>query len=392
MGMNTSSKTLNLQSSLKATEINSVLHSEYVKRKKNWSDRPTSLHCLSFGEGLFVQQYARALFKDVRRITDRRFELRFNLKQKVLARKNASFGGDVVHGGLQDSVDSDAGDMDVDDFDEFKNVPIPLFHRIRYVDVDKDGVMHCSCCKFERCGHFCADQIAVAEFVHAYANCHFKGFTHHDVAMRYWIVFMHMAYKSSTPQKILDCMHSLCNNKVKGPRLRVGIPECIPIEEPSPVRSALDRLKNYDASSIDLSKVDGMHCFTYSPPLDDQTSPDFLSFFETMMEDVIESTPESFGRWFQVSADDDGGTHVSAKSSSARTRLRPFVDSAYKLADRLGESAHQHLEEKLSEFNDWCSVQLAEKDAKKNTKRKYIPFSQEEYEGNAKRVFNTHHM
>ena len=33
MGMNTSSKTPNLQSSLKATEINSVLHSEYVKRK-----------------------------------------------------------------------------------------------------------------------------------------------------------------------------------------------------------------------------------------------------------------------------------------------------------------------------------------------------------------------
>ena len=34
MGMNTASKTLNLQSSLKAADLNSILHSEYVYRKK----------------------------------------------------------------------------------------------------------------------------------------------------------------------------------------------------------------------------------------------------------------------------------------------------------------------------------------------------------------------
>ena len=160
-------------------------------------------------------------------------------------------------------------------------------------------------------------------------------------------------------------MHTLCNNEVKGPRLRVGIPECIPIEEPSPVRSALDRLKNYDASSIDLSKVDGMHCFTYSPPLDENMSLDFSSCFETLIEEVQKATPESFERWFSVSADDKSGTPGSTKKASARTRLRPFVDAAYQLADCLGESAQKHLEEKLSEFNDWCSVQLAEKDAEK---------------------------
>ena len=282
--------------------------------------------------------------------------------------------------------------MNVGDFDDFKNVPIPLFHRIRYVDVDEDGIMRCSCCRFERCDHFCADQISVAELIHAYAGCQFKVFTHHDVAMRYWIIFMHMAYKSSTPRKILHGMHALCNNKVEEPRLRLGIPQSIPVEEPSPVKLALDRLKNYDPSSIDLSKVDGMHCFTYSPPLDENMSPDFSSCFETMIEEVQKATPESFEKWFSVSADDKSGTPGSTKKASARTRLRPFVDAAYQLADCLGESAQKHLEEKLSEFNDWCSVQLAEKDAEKNTKRKSVPFSQEEYEGTAKRVLNTHHM
>ena len=158
---------------------------------------------------------------------------------------------------------------------------------------------------------------------------------------------MHMAYKSSAPQKILDCMHSLCNNEVKGPRLRVGIAESIPVEEPSPVKSALERLKKYDASSIDLSKVNGMHCFTYTPPLDDKTSPEISSYFDEMFDKIKETIPESFERWFKVSVDDGAGTHVSAKSSSARTRLRPFVDTAYKLADRLGKDAQKHLEDKL---------------------------------------------
>ena len=257
MGMNTASKTLNLQSSIKAADLNSILHSEYVYRKKNWSGRPTSLHCLSYGEGLFVQQYARAKYKGVRRIGARRFETHFNSNQEACARKDASFGGDVVHGRNQDTtVDSDAVDMDVDDLKEFKNVPIPLFYRIRHVDVDEDGLMLCSCRKFECRGHFWGDQISVAEFVHAHADRQFEGFTHHDVAMRYWIIFMHMAYKSSTPQKIQQYMHRVCNDEVKGPRLRVGIAESIPVEEPSPVKSAVERLKNYDASSIDLSKVD----------------------------------------------------------------------------------------------------------------------------------------
>ena len=194
---------------------------------------------------------------------------------------------------------------------------------------------------------------------------------HHDVAMRYWIVFMHMAYKSSTPKKFQDYMHAVCNNEVKGPRLRVGIAESILVEEPSRLKTAVERLKNYEASSIDMSKIDGMHSFTYTPPSDDVPSPDFSTCFDDMFNEIKETTPESFEMWFEDSTEGGTETHVSAKS---RLRLRPFVDTAYKLADRLGENAQKHLEEKTTEFNDWCSVQLSEKDDKKTQRENTCHF------------------
>ena len=169
-------------------------------------------------------------------------------------------------------------------------------------------------------------------------------------------------------------MYVLYNNELKEPRLRVGITKSIPIEEPSPVKLALERLKNYDVSSIGLPRVDGMHCFTYTPSLDNGTSSDFLSCFDEMFDETKGTTPASIERWFKVSADDDTGTLILSKSSSAQTRLRPFVDTAYKLADRLGEDAQQRLDEKLSEFNERCSVQPSEKDTKKSVKRKYVQF------------------
>ena len=152
---------------------------------------------------------------------------------------------------------------------------------------------------------------------------------------------------------------------------------------------AVERLKNYDASSIDLSKVDGMHCFTYTPPSEDVTSPDFSSCFDEMFNEIKETTPESFERWFEASADGDTGTHVSAKNSSSRTRLRPFVDTAYKLADRLGEDAQKHLEENLSEFNEWWSVQLSEKMLRKTQRENTCCFHKKSTRAQPN-VFTTH--
>ena len=100
-------------------------------------------------------------------------------------------------------------DFDVDDYDDFKHIPIPLFHRFREVSIDNNGVMFCSCCKFECRGYFCADQISVAELVYNASNIPFLGFTHHDIASRYCTDYMYMAYKDTTPDHIQTLLHQL---------------------------------------------------------------------------------------------------------------------------------------------------------------------------------------
>ena len=71
--------------------------------------------------------------------------------------------------------------------------------------------------------------------------------------------------------------------------------------------------------------------------------------------------------------------------------LRPYVDVAYKWADRLRDKAISRLEEMLSNFNDECAELLAKRDGVRNEKRKFFPISQERNDGPGRRVFNTHH-
>lgn len=392
MGLNTSAKTLNLQSSLKAADLDANLHSQFVNRQKSWSNRPTSRHVTSFGEGLFVQEYVRTRHKRPRRVGPHHFQVRYEPPTPSPVPTDASFGGDVIFNQNINPGSRAAGEMDVDDFDCFKNVPIPLFSRVRSVTIDDDNVMHCSCKKFECRGHFCADQISVAELVHEHNGASFEGFTHHDVAMRYWISFMHLAYKSTTPLHIQKHLHSLCNNEVTGPKLRCEISDTLSIEPPSEPQSALERLKNYDPSCIDMKKVEGMHCFTYQPSANEDGALDVESVFDDMFDEIQTSTPNQFERWFEVISDPTSTTSLSTNKTASRATLRPLIDTAYKLADRLGHDAISKLEQTIADYNQWCSVELAEKDDAKNAKRKYVAFSQEDYEGTAKRVFNTHHM
>ena len=130
--------------------------------------------------------------------------------------------------------------------DEFSDVPIPLFSRFRTVTVRDDNVMLCDCLKFECRGIPCADQGCVAELVHQSNGAEYKGFTHHDVTLRYRSDYMHLAHKSTTPHHIQMLFHRMQASDIEGPQLRVPIPDSIPILPPTPPRSALDRLKNYD--------------------------------------------------------------------------------------------------------------------------------------------------
>jgi len=78
---------------------------------------------------------------------------------------------------------------------------------------------------------------------------------------------MHLAYKNSTKKSIQDKLHYLATSPVRGPKLRIPIPEEMEILEKEPILSALDCLLNYnkDEINLDLEGFDGMFTTTYLP-------------------------------------------------------------------------------------------------------------------------------
>ena len=78
--------------------------------------------------------------------------------------------------------------------------------------------------------------------------------------------------------------------------------------------------------------------------------------------------------------------------TGARAKLRSVANTAYSLADKVGPDGARELESQMLKFNDWCSARLAADEPASNNKRKYVPFSQDSYDGTEKRVFNTKHM
>ena len=129
---------------------------------------------------------------------------------------------------------SDLPPYDDDNSDDFQNVPIPLFSRICSVSIDDRGIMYCSCCKIECRGYFCADQVCVADVVHAASGTPFLGFTHNDIAPCYYTHFMYMAYKPTTPKDIQVSLHQLVLNGVQEPTLITEIDPSLAFKEPRP--------------------------------------------------------------------------------------------------------------------------------------------------------------
>ena len=88
--------------------------------------------------------------------------------------------------------------------------PIPKFWRIRTVELDESLCLKCSCCHFESIGLPCVHQAAVIK------DCFPKwnSFSHHDVALEWWIIYTSHGYTQSTLGKELM---ALIKNPVTGP-------------------------------------------------------------------------------------------------------------------------------------------------------------------------------
>jgi hypothetical protein len=325
-------------------------------------------------------EYERSTLKTVKRVGQKTFQVEMKNKEDMITPCSPPF--------------------DVDDLSaDFKHVPLPLFSRIRCVSIDDGGTMFCSCCKFESRGYFCADQVSVAETVHAAKGVQFLGFTHNDIAPRYCTHYMYLAYKVTTPKYIKMSLHQLAMEDIQGPTLTIDIDPSILIEEPLPILNALDRLKNYNKEDIDLEKNDGMYCSNYSPqPTGGELESDLNPIFEQMFKELQESTPNNTNDLFDLSMTDSSLPPGVTANISSRQKLKAIVNTAFALSDRIGHDGIEKLESTLVEFNKWCSSKLERKDeeeadtALNPDKRTHAYMSQESYTGSAKRVYNTYHM
>ena len=114
----------------------------------------------------------------------------------------------------------------------------------------------------------------------------FEGFTEKDVAVRWLSAFLHLAYKDSTPAHIQTMLHHLAIHDIAGPKFKKDIPASLPIQSPSPKLSALDRLKNYSRDGIDLEKIDGMFCSTFTPSSMNGGQAELDEIFQQMFDEM----------------------------------------------------------------------------------------------------------
>ena len=126
-----------------------------------------------------------------------------------------------------------------------------------------------------------------------------------------------------------------------GPTLRVAVPNSMKIEPAAPALPAIDRLKNYDKSKIDVSKVENMHCFTYTPPIDSSHNNDLDDKeLKTVMNDMFAKlqacTPDEFAAVFDTSVSNCDVPDAGGVRTGARVKLRSVANTVYSLADKLG--------------------------------------------------------
>jgi hypothetical protein len=120
--------------------------------------------------------------------------------------------------------------------------------------------MLCLCKHFERIGLPCVHLACVANLYHdtPVFDSHtskFAGFTHHDIAVRWWSSYMYYAYRPSTPSHILEKYHLLAMNPIKGPKMRCTVLQYLELYDTPQYLPAIDRLKNYPMNSIYQSQV-----------------------------------------------------------------------------------------------------------------------------------------
>ena len=228
-----------------------------------------------------------------------------------------------------------------------------------------------------------------------------KGFTHHDVGIRWHSDYNHLAYRpaSTVPMDHQKLFHQLACKDIDGPKLRCQIPETMKIEQPSPILSALDRLKNYDKNDVTLTQFDGMFVSTTTSPLsqklEEEEEEEERNMFDDMAEHLNNLPPKGNAEAFFSSSLDDADL-PSGASISTHEALKHTYYECCEIADNTGMTVALH--NKLNEFikesreeqkRKRSSVECVEEKPSKKTR--YVAMTNVHHTGPG-RVFNTKKM
>ena len=382
MNLDTSASSINMQADLKAAQIDDLIYSEFTKPKKVWSQSLTSKYVLTFAEGLLKTVRDRVHLYYSKRVGLASFEVHYigtSMKDEETDKNPESKFFTVPP---EETIGINMN---------FENIPLPIFSRIRRVEISQGGVMHCSCCAFENRGLFCEHQCSVATSIYKKKNEVFPGFTHHDVALRYITSYMHLAFRASTPLSLSETFTKIMKSDIDGPRLKVNIPseEHFSIEQRSVDRKAAARLKNY--SSIDLDNIktfDGLLSQSYSP--DEVEDNGDIDNFVHAAQEVRDTTGPTTNQKYSDSIFDTDFPSELAASMKTRDMLKQKIEDCCAAADQLGEEAKGELGRRLDDFQNWCASK-SECENNDGTE-KVVPMTNSRYNGTSKRVFNTHNM
>ena len=208
------------------------MSSKEFQQKKLWSVLPTAPFLVSTAEDILRQQVGRYKKYSALRVAKDEFEVCDKRLDHVdeeqedddpLASWTVPTCSDEEE---EDHVEEDASMEQMDEKEADDNSdkqgawypPIPRFTRTRTVTWNEGGFYQCSCCHFERTGIPCVHIYAVVKMLHP----DWKGFGHHDVAVRWWSAYVCHAFPCQAEENSLTTrLSDLADCDIKGPAIRL---------------------------------------------------------------------------------------------------------------------------------------------------------------------------
>jgi hypothetical protein len=304
--MRTSANSLGLQSNLKGLghNVDAIM---MLSKSCEWSSSPSCDDLVPLAEGILQGHHRRWKEYTCRRVGNSNFEVSYigqdSLPSTVPDSVDLSYSNkdlEVEEGyntGSEEEEDCDSndsahfedaaaaatsspstttgGDKGLIDNDPMGGDPssldtlMPLFNRVRKINVAVDGSMQCGCDEFERSGIPCVHMHVLSKYV----DPDWKGFSKTDVDIRWWLLYLVYGCYSDVPgsEEMSPILEQLRLSKMR-PMLRVTEDSLalIPIEEPTVEQEIQFRVKNYSPNDI-LHVLSnpiyyGLSSKTYEPP------------------------------------------------------------------------------------------------------------------------------